>query len=164
VDDRGARRVHSEHPLATVQHGIQLWTSLPRAKKMMAPRYQRIDAEAIPATPRGGATVRVIAGELDGCGGPPRRRCRSSCGTRRSPGARLGCATPDGVRSGRVRDRGRGTFGPDDAVVAKQGQLVLWEGDAGSLRAANAGGENLELLVFGGRSRRGTARVPRDRS
>ena len=45
-------------------HGIQLWTSLPRALKLMPPRYQRIAADAIAATSHPGARVRVIGGEL----------------------------------------------------------------------------------------------------
>ncbi|MCY7389227.1 MAG: pirin family protein [Burkholderiales bacterium] len=51
-------------------HGMQLWTSLPRALKMMPPRYQRISAAEIPIISKEGATVRVIAGESDGLRGP----------------------------------------------------------------------------------------------
>ena len=143
--------VHSEHPLATVQHGIQLWTSLPRAKKMMAPRYQRIDAEAIPATPRGGATVRVIAGELDGMRGPAETQMPLFLWHATLPtGARLDAPAPDGAEAAAYVIDGEGRFGPDDAVVARRGELVLWEGDAGGLHAANAGAANLELLILGG--------------
>ena len=51
-------------------HGMQLWTSLPRALKMMPPRYQRISAADVPQVAKDGATVRVIAGESDGLKGP----------------------------------------------------------------------------------------------
>ena len=60
MDDRGARhhprrdadaaRREEEHTL----HGIQLWTTLPRALKSMAPRYQNLAADAIPAVTRRG--------------------------------------------------------------------------------------------------------------
>ena len=53
-----------------ILHGIQLWTSLPRALKMMAPRYQQISAADVPHRAKDGATVRVIAGESDGRKGP----------------------------------------------------------------------------------------------
>ena len=71
--------VHAEKPLRgsdeeLTQHGIQLWTSLPRALKMMPPRYQRIDAAAIPVVRATACTVRVIGGEFDGARGPGRRR------------------------------------------------------------------------------------------
>ena len=68
--------VHAERPFggegeaAFSLHGMQLWTSLPRALKMMAPRYQRIDAGDVPSVQKGGATVRVIAGESNGLRGP----------------------------------------------------------------------------------------------
>ncbi len=51
-------------------HGMQLWTSLPRALKMMPPRYQQISAAEVPYMANDGATVRVIAGESDGLKGP----------------------------------------------------------------------------------------------
>ncbi len=51
-------------------HGMQLWTSLPRALKMMPPRYQQISAADVPNVANNGATVRVIAGESDGLKGP----------------------------------------------------------------------------------------------
>ena len=51
-------------------HGMQLWTSLPRALKMMPPRYQRLSAADVPSVEKNGATVRVIAGESDGLKGP----------------------------------------------------------------------------------------------
>lgn len=66
--------VHSEMPSRRMQreggrmHGFQIWVNLPRADKMMAPRYQEIGAEQIPSatTPDGLASVKVIAGEALG--------------------------------------------------------------------------------------------------
>ena len=56
--------IHAERPLAQddselTLHGIQLWTTLPRALKTMEPRYQRIDASAIPSVRAEGATLHV---------------------------------------------------------------------------------------------------------
>ncbi|MEK8144041.1 pirin-like C-terminal cupin domain-containing protein [Streptomyces sp. M10(2022)] len=53
-------------------HGLQLWVNLPKADKMMAPRYQDIRSGQVQllASPDGGALLRVIAGELDGHEGP----------------------------------------------------------------------------------------------
>jgi redox-sensitive bicupin YhaK (pirin superfamily) len=143
--------VHSEHPLDTVQHGIQLWTSLPRARKTIAPRYQRIDSAAIPSTPRGGATVRVIAGELDGARGPAQTLMPLFLWhATLPPGARLEAPVEPQAEAAAYVIDGEGRFGEDDAVVAKQGQLVLWADGAGPLHAANAGSKNLELLLLGG--------------
>ena len=69
--------VHAERPFGPegiqtpfTLHGMQLWTSLPRALKMMPPRYQRIVAADVPSAEKEGATIRVIAGESDGLKGP----------------------------------------------------------------------------------------------
>jgi hypothetical protein len=54
-------------------HAFQLWANLPAAHKMAAPRYREVRAAEIPEVRcAGGALVRVIAGELDGAGGPVR--------------------------------------------------------------------------------------------
>jgi quercetin 2,3-dioxygenase len=63
--------VHSEMPAAELKrdggrlHGFQLWVNLPRRDKRMRPRYQDVQAAAIPtAESADGLTrVRVIAGE-----------------------------------------------------------------------------------------------------
>ncbi|MBU6199030.1 MAG: pirin family protein [Xanthomonadaceae bacterium] len=65
--------LHSEMPEQEngLMWGFQLWVNLPAKDKMTAPRYQDIAPEAIPETsPVAGATVRVIAGSLNGVAGP----------------------------------------------------------------------------------------------
>jgi redox-sensitive bicupin YhaK (pirin superfamily) len=67
----GAGLVHSEMPGSSLQrtggllHGFQLWVNLPRADKMVAPRYQDLPAASLPvAYDRSGLVqVRIIAGE-----------------------------------------------------------------------------------------------------
>ncbi len=53
-------------------HGIQLWVNLPRADKMIAPRYQDIGRANVVllSSPDGGALLRVIAGDVGGHAGP----------------------------------------------------------------------------------------------
>jgi redox-sensitive bicupin YhaK (pirin superfamily) len=52
-------------------YGFQLWANLPRANKMMDPRYQDVKSAQIPSvTLEGGVTVRVICGEVAGARGP----------------------------------------------------------------------------------------------
>ena len=69
--------IHSEYPrpeneAEMTQHGIQLWTTLPRALKTTAPGYQRIAAEAIAEVNHDGVCVRVIAGSYESHQGPAR--------------------------------------------------------------------------------------------
>jgi quercetin 2,3-dioxygenase len=143
--------VHSEHPLETVQHGVQLWTSLPRAQKLMAPRYQRIDAQAIPEVARDGAKVRVIAGDFGGTRGPAETLMPLFLWhARLDPGARLEASIATGFEAAAYVISGQGRFGDEGTASARAGQLVLWDEGEGALRLANAGDATLEALVFGG--------------
>lgn len=64
--------VHSEMPKQErgLMWGYQLWVNLPRARKMIKPRYQDIAPERIPELDREGARVRVVAGTAFGTTGP----------------------------------------------------------------------------------------------
>ena len=65
--------LHEEMPQVRPEGvaGFQLWVNLPAKQKMIAPRYQNINANEINEILRdGGATIRVIAGTVDGVTGP----------------------------------------------------------------------------------------------
>src|SRR5574338_589052 len=66
--------LHQEMPKAAPDgrmYGFQLWANLPRADKLMRPRYQDVKTGQIPSvTLDGGATARVICGEAGGVRGP----------------------------------------------------------------------------------------------
>jgi hypothetical protein len=68
----GAGVVHSEMPSSDLRakggrlHGFQLWVNLPKADKMMRPRYQEIPASSIPEAKVPGGVVRVVAGDFQG--------------------------------------------------------------------------------------------------
>ncbi len=70
----GSGIIHQEMPEGDPEgrmYGFQLWANLPRANKMMAPRYQGINSDQIPEVAlEGGVTVRVICGEVAGVRGP----------------------------------------------------------------------------------------------
>lgn len=53
-----------------VLHGVQMWTSLPRARKFTEPRYRAVQADEIPVVDLGGARLRLVAGSLQGANGP----------------------------------------------------------------------------------------------
>src|SRR3954454_1706705 len=64
--------VHSEMPKQErgLMWGFQLWVNLPRARKMIKPRYQDIAPGKIPALDREGSHIRVVAGNAFGSTGP----------------------------------------------------------------------------------------------
>jgi len=66
--------VHQEMPQgdeAGRMHGFQLWANLPAALKMTAPRYQDVQAAAIPeVTDDDGTRARIICGSFWGQSGP----------------------------------------------------------------------------------------------
>jgi len=74
----GSGILHIETPPAElvesggVFHGIQLWVNLPKKDKFAAPKYQAIEGNEVKllSSQDGGALVRVIAGDVDGHGGP----------------------------------------------------------------------------------------------
>jgi redox-sensitive bicupin YhaK (pirin superfamily) len=70
----GSGILHQEMPAGDAagrMHGFQLWANLPSSLKMTRPRYQDIQAQAIPeVTDDDGTHVRVIAGDFWGRRGP----------------------------------------------------------------------------------------------
>ncbi|MBS0336400.1 MAG: pirin family protein [Proteobacteria bacterium] len=64
--------VHAERPSPGGLHGLQLWTSLPRAQKRREPLYQHFDADALPVFVKDGVRVRVVGGTLGGIESPAR--------------------------------------------------------------------------------------------
>jgi redox-sensitive bicupin YhaK (pirin superfamily) len=69
----GSGIIHQEMPLGDEGHmwGFQLWANLPAAEKMRDPHYRGLKDCDIPSvTTESGATVRVVAGEVEGVRGP----------------------------------------------------------------------------------------------
>ncbi|MBD8868847.1 pirin family protein [Nocardioides donggukensis] len=138
-------------------HGIQLWVNLPSDAKLSAPRYQDIRAREVTlATSQdAGALVRVIAGEVDGHGGPgatytPMSLVHATV----EPGARLELPWPVEFNALVYVLSGRGTVGTDGRPVETGQAAVLGAGDYLTV----AGGERqdsrtpaLDVVVVGGR-------------
>lgn len=146
--------VHAERPLAEneqelTMHGIQLWTSLPRALKTMAPRYQRIVADAIPTVQLDRANVRVIAGEYAGVSGPAETLMPTLLWhVAVEPGATFEARIPDGYEAAAYVIEGNAELGDD--TRATTGQLIVFGGTEGDVRIANRGAGKLDVMVLGG--------------
>jgi quercetin 2,3-dioxygenase len=72
----GSGIIHQEMPKGDEtgrMGGFQLWANLPASHKMMEPRYRDIKSGQIPELrAAGGATLRIICGEVGGTAGPVR--------------------------------------------------------------------------------------------
>jgi redox-sensitive bicupin YhaK (pirin superfamily) len=68
----GSGIIHQEMPRKYngLMRGFQLWVNLPAKKKMIAPKYRGIEKAQIPTVEKGGLTVKVLAGKVDGTVGP----------------------------------------------------------------------------------------------
>lgn len=70
----GSGIIHQELPKGNRKGemwGFQLWSNLPARHKIMDPRYREVKQGEIPQVKtRDGATVRVVAGEVEGVEGP----------------------------------------------------------------------------------------------
>ena len=145
--------VHAETPMPLSEeehtlHGIQLWTTLPRALKSMAPRYQNLGADTVPVVEREGATIRVVGGELAGSKGPgealmPLVLAHATV----APGASLAVEVPAAFEMGAYVIEGEGRFGES---TAQAGELVLWQGQGETVAFDNPGAGALEVLLLGG--------------
>ena len=156
----GAGVVHSEMPEDDFQraggrmHGFQLWVNLPRRDKMMAPRYQDIQASSIPVATSdgGGVKVKVIAGEALGA--------RAVIETRTpimylhftlQPGARVVQASPDDFNVFAYVVGGEGRFGKE-GKPAKRSQMVVFgkDGDGIAIESPKNAKAPLDVLLIGG--------------
>ncbi|MCW2815321.1 MAG: yhhW 4 [Nocardioides sp.] len=138
-------------------HGIQLWVNLPRDAKMTTPTYQDIRSGevALLTSPDAGALVRVIAGSVDGHGGPgathtPMALVHATI----EPGARLDLPWDVDFNALVYVLSGQGTVGIDGRPLRTGQTAVLGAGDFLTVTAdgsQEARSPKLEVVVVGGR-------------
>jgi hypothetical protein len=132
-------------------HGIQLWVNLPSKDKMLAPRYQNLDAELVRlvASPDGGALVRVIAGDIGGFQGPGATHTPIVVAHATiAPGARLDLPWNPRFNALAYTLSGAGNVGLE-RVAVRTGQLATF-GAGDTMVLSALGGEPLELILLGG--------------
>jgi hypothetical protein len=138
-------------------HGIQLWVNLPRADKMIAPRYQDIGSSSVVllSSPDGGALLRVIAGDVGSHAGPgsthsPMAMVHATL----SPGASMEIPWRKEFNALVYVLGGNGSVGADRRAV-HTGQLAVF-GDGDSLTVTadamqDSRTPEVDVLVLGGR-------------
>ena len=146
--------IHAEAPLAEneaemTMHGIQLWTTLPRALKLMPPRYQRIAADSIPEIALEDGSIRVVAGEYASQKGPadalmPLLLWHVAL----KANASFRTSVPAGFELAAYVISGEVLFGNGER--AKEGQLVVFDNADGEIGFSNSGDMPLDILLLGG--------------
>ncbi|MGH3495532.1 MAG: pirin family protein, partial [Sciscionella sp.] len=147
-------------------HGLQLWVNLPAKDKFVEPRYQAIEGDdtTLVTSADGGALIRIIAGQIDGHGGPGATHTPITVAHATvRPGAQLSLPWNPGYNALAYVLSGNGFAGSEGRPV-RGGQLVVFGerrgtgmGGAGGrimLRASDAQDSNrpaLELFLLGGR-------------
>ncbi|MBV8639610.1 MAG: pirin family protein [Candidatus Eremiobacteraeota bacterium] len=154
----GAGVVHAEMPSDRMmreggqQHGFQIWINLPKAEKMVRPRYQDVRADTIPTwtSADGRAWAKVIAGEAQGVRGAAETRIPIGyVHYRLQPGARIEHAVRDGDTAIVYLMRGSARFSADrthDARVA-----IVFDPHGDLVPVTNVGLGELEFLVLTGK-------------
>jgi len=143
--------------------GFQLWVNLPRARKMIKPRYQDIAPGRIPEIDREGSRVRVVAGTAFGTTGPVAgidvEPLFIDVTMRKDAGNRLEVPLPLDHNAFVFVTEGAVRLGPSKsevragqlAVLAKNGDRVLATCDASSGRMILIAGKPLgEPVARGG--------------
>ena len=132
--------MHEEMPQARPEGiaGFQLWVNLPAKLKMNAPRYQNISANEIPEIRRdGGATIRIIAGSVDGVTGPVGGIVAEPTylDISLAPGGSFVHSIPRGHAAFAYLFEGAARFGGDESSVVTGPRLVLLgDGDTVEVR------------------------------
>lgn len=137
-------------------HGIQLWVNLPSKDKMLAPRYQSLEASqvSLATTPDGGALIRIIAGNLGDLTGPGSTHSpMTMLHVTASPGAQVTLPWDPSYNALVYVLNGEGTVGAEGAAI-KMGQLAKY-GAGNQIRfTANSAQESrhgaLDVIVLGG--------------
>lgn len=142
----GSGIIHQEmpKPVNGRMGGFQLWVNLPKAHKMMDPRYQEIRADKIPlVTLPGGAQVRVVCGEIAGVTGPVRDIMAGPeyLDITLEPSAHFSHPVRPGYMAAVYVIGGSGRFDPHQNEESGNGTILLFgeSGEAVDVRAGNSG-------------------------
>lgn len=149
----GSGIVHEEMPVVHEKgiRGFQLWVNLPKAHKMMHPRYQEIKSDAFPVVHEEGMSVRVIAGQYKDAQGPVQDLMVSPTYFDVTLGERVSFAHPT------PRDENFFVYVFEGRLAIRDDRTESWlgAGDIGLLThdfqfACNGGKDGVRFLLIGG--------------
>jgi redox-sensitive bicupin YhaK (pirin superfamily) len=127
----GSGIIHSEmpQPVNGRMGGFQLWVNLPRAHKMMTPRYQEILSADIPKkSPHPGVTINVICGQINGVKGPVKDIIADPqfLDITLSPDTTFSHPVKEGYTAFAYVISGEGTFDPEEGYRISNRDLILF--------------------------------------
>jgi quercetin 2,3-dioxygenase len=159
----GSGIMHEEMPRRTegMMQGFQLWVNLPRAHKMIPPRYREVKREEIPVIePRIGVEVKVVAGKVDGTVGPVKDLVVKVryLDVELAPERQWVLEVPEDHSAFAYVFQGKGSFdnsneqfGPEHLVMFGEGDSIMVKSRQNGVRFLLASGEPLrEPVAWGG--------------
>ena len=144
----GRGMIHAEQPQGG-RHGLQLWTALPPAQKLVEPAYASFRAAEIPEIVRDGARVRVVAGWVEGVEGPMKLTSPTIWAVvRLAPGASITLAVDATAELGIYVLDGFIERGAEPPFGA--GSLALLTSDDDSVHIAATAQQPVDVALLGG--------------
>jgi len=144
--------MHAEMPATTDRaHGLQLWINLPKARKIMEPRYQEIKRETVPHAFNEDRSIEAIvfAGEVFGEKGPIETEAPVTyIHFKLQPGAKLEYAMAEDHNVFVYGISGAGSL-LDKAIKPHEAFILDKDGEGVELAASSD--ESLELIVISGK-------------
>ena len=131
-------------------YGFQLWVNLPAAQKMGQPRYQEVNSSTIPVIEKDGATIRLVAGELDGIPGPVTDIAASPLymDVKLAPASRFIYPVPSGHAVLAYVFEGTGEFGSE---VVESVSMVVFNNDGDQIEVkSDAAGRGVRFMLIAG--------------
>ncbi len=141
--------LHEEMPRRSENgniYGFQLWVNLPAAQKMNQPRYQEVSAGEIPVVEKDGATIRLVAGELDGTRGPVTEIAAAPLymDVKLAPASKFILPIPSGHTALAYVFNGAGEFG--DQIVESV-SMVVFNDDGSQIEVKSEAGVQFMLIA-----------------
>lgn len=141
--------LHEEMPQRSAGgniYGFQLWVNLPAAQKMGQPRYQEVAADTIPVVEKDGATIRLVAGEVDGVRGPVTEIAAAPLymDVKLAPGSRFSTPVPSGHTVLAYVFEGVGDFSGE---VVESVSMVVFNDDGDQLEVKTDAGVRFMFIA-----------------
>ncbi len=131
-------------------YGFQLWVNLPAAQKMDSPRYRGVKSSTIPVIEKDGASVRLVAGELDGTRGPVTEIAASPLymDVKLAPASRFIYPIPSGHTALAYVFDGAGEFAGE---VVESVSMVVFQNNGDQIEVrSDAAGRGVQFMLIAG--------------